>query len=153
MVIGIPALRIRGLYLAVVTLAFALAVSSYVLELELHPLAAARHRSTRSPLFGRIQVNTETRFYYLCLACLVLVVAAARGIRRSRTGRVLIGVRENPRAAQAFGVNATSDQAHGLRAIGLHRRVRGRAIRAPPSSARQSPLTRSRTVAKRSSWS
>ena len=107
MVIGIPALRIRGLYLAVVTLAFSLAVSSYVLNASyVHWLP--RGHIERTALFGRIQVNTEARYYYLCLACLGLVIAAARGIRQSRTGRALIGVRENTRAAQSYGVNATS---------------------------------------------
>jgi branched-chain amino acid transport system permease protein len=59
-------------------------------------------------LFGRISVATEDRMYYLCLAGLLLCVGIVRGVRNSRTGRVLIAVRENPRAAQAFGVSATS---------------------------------------------
>ena len=46
------------------------------------------------------------RYYYFAIAAVLLTLAALRGIRRSRTGRVLIGIRENERAAQAFGVNA-----------------------------------------------
>ena len=45
--------------------------------------------------------------YYLCVAALFLMVAIVRGLRHSRSGRVLIAVRENARAAQSFGVNAT----------------------------------------------
>lgn len=107
MLIGVPALRIRGLYLAVITLAFALATSAYLLNPEyLHWLPQGRF--ARPPLFGRISLETETRFYYFALAAIFLTLVALRGLRRSRTGRVLIGIRENERAAQAFGVNAVA---------------------------------------------
>jgi len=107
MIIGIPALRIRGLYLAVITLSFALATSAYVLNPEyMHWLPQGRFG--RPPLFGRISLETETRFYYFALAAIMLTLVALRGLRRSRTGRVLIGIRENERAAQAFGVNAVA---------------------------------------------
>ncbi|HVM54711.1 MAG TPA: ABC transporter permease [Acidimicrobiales bacterium] len=107
MVIGVPALRIRGLYLAVITLAFALATSAYLLNPEfIHWLPQGRF--DRPFLFGRIALDTESRFYYLVLAALLLTLAAMRGLRNSRTGRVLFAVRENERAAQAFGVNAVA---------------------------------------------
>jgi branched-chain amino acid transport system permease protein len=105
--IGLPALRIRGLFLAVVTLSFGLAVSSYVLNPQyVHWLP--KGTIPRVDLFGRIAVDTENRYYYLCLASLGLMIAAVRGLRASRTGRVLIAVRENPRAAQSYGVNTTT---------------------------------------------
>ena len=107
MVIGLPALRIHGLFLAVVTLAFALATSSYLLNPEfIHWLPT--ERLSRPPLFGRVDLASEQRYYYFCLVTTLLVVMMVRGIRRSRTGRVLLAVRENPRAAQAYGVNTTS---------------------------------------------
>jgi branched-chain amino acid transport system permease protein len=59
-------------------------------------------------LLGRISIASETRFYYFTVACLILVIVAVRGLRRSRTGRVLIGVRENEPAALAYGVSAVS---------------------------------------------
>jgi len=107
-VIGLPALRIPGLFLAVVTLSFSLATSSYLLDEDFIHWIPARLSIARTPLFGRIEVNTEARFFELCLAVLLLTIAAVRGVRRSRAGRVLIGVRENPRAAQSYGVNATT---------------------------------------------
>jgi branched-chain amino acid transport system permease protein len=102
--IGLPALRIRGLFLAVVTLALALATSSVLLKQQyVHWLPT---RIVRTPLFGRVSTASEDRMYYVCLALLVISVAIVRGVRRSRTGRVLIAVRENGRAAQSYGVNA-----------------------------------------------
>ena len=52
-----------------------------------------------------MNVRSETSYYYLCLAALALVVIAVLGIRRSRTGRVLVAIRENEQAASAYGVN------------------------------------------------
>jgi branched-chain amino acid transport system permease protein len=106
MAIGIPALRIRGLFLAVATVAFAVATSSYLLNSYVSWLPDAR--LDRRPLLGRIAIDSETRYYYLCLACLLLAIAMVRGVRNSRAGRALIGVRDNERGAQAFGVNVIS---------------------------------------------
>ncbi len=107
MAIGIPALRIQGLFLAVATLAFAVATSSYLLNQSLVTWLPTG-RIERRPLFGRVSIESEARFYYLTVVCLLLAIAIVRGIRNSRTGRVLIGVRDNERGAQAFGVNATT---------------------------------------------
>lgn len=106
-VIGLPALRIRGLFLAVTTFAFAFVASSYLLNRGYFGWFLPEGRLDRPPLFTRVAVDTEVRFYYLVLAGLLLAIWAVRGVRRSRTGRVLIATRENERAAQAFGVNIT----------------------------------------------
>ena len=86
LVIGLPALRIPGLFLAVVTLSFALATSSYLLDADFIHWVPARLAIERTPLFGRIEVDSAARFYELCLACLFLTIATVRGIRRSRAG-------------------------------------------------------------------
>jgi branched-chain amino acid transport system permease protein len=116
--VGYPALRRRGLTLAVSTLAFALFVSSFLLNQELFgengdsPLFfpggwLPGFRIDRTPLFGRIDIESETRFYFVCLVVLGLLLIVVRGVRRSRTGRVLIAIRENDAAARSYGVNAT----------------------------------------------
>lgn len=105
MLIGLPALRIRGLLLAVVTLSFALAVSSYVLSPNYQDWLP-NVRFERPLFLDRIALDTEDRYYYFTLAWLMFIVFAVRGLRNSRTGRVMIGVRENERGAQAYGVSA-----------------------------------------------
>ncbi|MGZ4730018.1 MAG: branched-chain amino acid ABC transporter permease, partial [Acidimicrobiales bacterium] len=102
--VGLPALRLRGLFLAVTTLAFAMATSSWLLNRRYFGWIPVS-RVTRPKLFGVIDLNSQSSYYYLCLACLGLVVLGVRGIRRSRTGRVLLALRENERGAQSFGVN------------------------------------------------
>jgi branched-chain amino acid transport system permease protein len=119
-VIGFPALRRRGLTLAVSTLAFALATSSYLLNRELFDdTYLPGFRIERPDLFGVIDVNTDTRFYFLSLATLGLALLVVRGVRRSRTGRVLVGIRENERAVRAYGVDATRTTLAGFALSGF----------------------------------
>jgi ABC-type branched-subunit amino acid transport system permease subunit len=117
-VVGYPALRRRGLTLAVSTLAFALFVSSFLLNQELFGENGEPpgflpgqwlpgFRIDRTPIFGRFDIESETRFYFLCLIVLGLLLFVVRGVRRSRTGRVLIAIRENDSAARSYGINAT----------------------------------------------
>jgi len=106
LIVGLPALRLRGFFLAVTTLAFAMAASAYLLNIQYFSWAPDPNAVVIRPrLFGGINLASQRSFYYVCLAVLALAVLAVRGIRRSRTGRVLLALRENERAAQAFGVN------------------------------------------------
>ncbi len=103
-VIGIPALRIPGLYLAVATLAFAAPVSSYVLSSSFFP-AINPTQVPRPVLFGRFDLGSQSTFYEVCLIGLVLVIVAVRNLRTARTGRVVIAVRDNARAASAYAIS------------------------------------------------
>jgi branched-chain amino acid transport system permease protein len=108
--IGLPVLRRRGLTLAVITLAFGLATTSWLLSPRIFGEGARFDwlppaRVERPDLFGFVDVRSEGRFYLLCFVALALVVVAVVGLRRSRTGRALVAIRENDRAASAFGVN------------------------------------------------
>ena len=107
--IGVPALRVQGLFLAVVTLAFAATVHGVVLNRDfLGPLLPKYDAAIPRPvLWSRVDTSSGTAFYYVCIAGLVLAAMMARALRTSRSGRLFIGVRDNVRAAQAFGVSAT----------------------------------------------
>jgi len=103
MVLGLPALRVRGLFLAVVTLAFAAVVDDFFLDPNrfafLNPAVVPRP----SMLF--VSFASDRAFYYLSLAGLALTLFVALGLRRTRTGRVLIAMRDNEPAAQALGLS------------------------------------------------
>ena len=104
--VGIPAARAGGLTLAIVTLALASATLYWLLNPEFFTWVP-RGRFREDPtLFGRLTIETETSFYFLSLAALAVAIGMARGIRNSRTGRVLIALRENTRAAESYGINA-----------------------------------------------
>jgi len=105
-VVGLPTLRARGLAFAIMTLAFSVVTSTYLLNPGYSPVRDLLPDGpvTRTRFLGVIDVSTPTRFYVLTVAVLVAVTAMAYSLRRSRVGRVLVGVRDNERAAQAFGV-------------------------------------------------
>ncbi len=105
-VVGYPALRRGGLTLAVSTLAFGLFASSYLLNRTVFPDQLPGRRIDRGEVLG-IPLESEAAMFYTSLATLVLALLMVTGVRRSRTGRVLIAIRENERAARSYGVNAT----------------------------------------------
>ncbi|HEU5085758.1 MAG TPA: ABC transporter permease [Acidimicrobiales bacterium] len=108
--VGVPAVRVQGLFLAVTTLAFAGAAQFYLLK-EGYPLADALLPSVDPPrvqrpvLWGRVDLADDRTFYFVCLAFLVGSMVLARRFRRSRSGRVFLAVRDNPRAAPAYAVD------------------------------------------------
>jgi branched-chain amino acid transport system permease protein len=116
--IGLPSLRARGLALAVSSLAFALMTSQYLLDPQFFPWLPSAVID-RPKLLGTIDVSSETRFFYLCVAMLGFVLVAARGLRRSRTGRVLIATRENEKATEAYGINAIRTKLLGFAISGF----------------------------------
>lgn len=103
-VVGLPALRLQGLLLAVTTFAFALAMYSYFLSPQFFDWVPTG-RIERRPIFGSIDYDSPARVYYLILVVLVLCILAVAGIRHSRFGRALIALRENEAGAQAFALH------------------------------------------------
>ena len=108
--IGLPAVRIQGLYLAVTTLAFAYACFGYALDkttwLGHKILPHGLVTTFRRPLlYDRFDLEDDRTFYYVCVVALLLTILAALAFRRNRSGRVLIAARDNQRAAPAYGIN------------------------------------------------
>ena len=120
-IVGLPALRIQGLFLAVTTLAFAFTVQNFVLRREWfawlvpqdnkfadRPVLYNRWDLTSSSKLGPIHLDSDAKFYFVCLVFLALVIAMAQSLRRLRSGRLFIGVRDNGRVMQSFGVSLAS---------------------------------------------
>jgi branched-chain amino acid transport system permease protein len=102
-IIGIPAIKLRGLHLAIMTLAFA--VSTTAVLLDARYLGRLLPDSLGRPAFLGMRFDDERVFYYFTLLMLVGVNVVVMGIRRSRTARALIAARDNERAAQSFGID------------------------------------------------
>ncbi len=101
--VGLPALRLQGLTLAVSTLAFA----ASVLAVLLNPDQLGRYLPdtlSRPQLLG-VDLDDQRAFYFVTLLLLLLAVAGVAGLRRSRTARVLVAARDNEPAAQSFGIS------------------------------------------------
>ena len=115
LVIGLPALRIRGLYLAVTTLAFAYAMEYYVLNpnypigARLLPTGYTAHLA-RPFLWQRVNLASDRSFYFVCLVFLALSMLAAYSFRRLRSGRVLIALNDNHSAAEVCAVRSVTSR-------------------------------------------
>ena len=107
-VLGLPALRVSGLYLAVTTMAFAIVVPVYFLSTNYlgDLLPSATVRITRPSLYGRVSLEGDRAFYYVTLIALALCLLSARALRRSRTGRAIIAQRDNVRGAESYGIGS-----------------------------------------------
>ena len=104
-IIGIPAVRLPGPFLAVTTLAFALATGQFFLNREFFPWLVPDGRVLRPTLFGKFDLESEHTYYFVLLGMLILIIASARSLRNSRTGRTLLAARDNSRAAQSYGIS------------------------------------------------
>jgi len=104
LLIGLPALRLSGLYLAIATMGFSFIVDEILVRWE----SLTRGNMgliVAFPSIGPFSFSTETRSYYLTLTVLVLTILAARNILRSPTGRAMIAIRDSEVAAQAMGIS------------------------------------------------
>jgi branched-chain amino acid transport system permease protein len=125
--IGLPTLRLPGLFLAVVTLAFAATVNGYFLNRKYFDsvLPDANKTIARPVLWDRVDVGGDVAYYYVCLAALFIAYLSARALRRTRSGRVFISVRDNVRAAQAYGMNAARGRLAAFALSGFYAAVAG----------------------------
>lgn len=105
-VLGLPALRVRGLYLAVTTLAFAVAANDFFFN-PTNFSGQLPSSVVRPVLWKRFPLHSERALYLLALGALVLAVVLVQGIRRARAGRVILATRDNIRGAEASGVPST----------------------------------------------
>ena len=130
-ILGLPALRIRGVQLAVVTIAAAIAVQSIYLENdELTELRAGVPAFIKTPTFfgfnigsrsDRVQ-NERPSFAIFLVIVLALVAMGIANLRRTGTGRRFLAVRANERAAAAAGINVARTK---LLAFGLSAGIAG----------------------------
>lgn len=102
--IGLPALRMTGIYLAVATLAFAVIVEQVIVHWESVTGGVAGMAVPQSTLVG-FDVASPVTFYYVCVVVLVLAVLAAMNLLRSPTGRSMVAVRDSETSAQSMGVH------------------------------------------------
>jgi branched-chain amino acid transport system permease protein len=106
-IIGIPALRVRGINLAVVTLGAAIAIDAVLFQNK-----SLTGGSTGSPVpnphlwsFSLEPAKHAARFGFFVLVCLCLVMLAVSALRTNPLGRRMLAVRNNERAAAAAGIS------------------------------------------------
>ncbi len=116
LVIGIPALRIKGLLLTVSTLGFTLVTGGWLLQ---QSWALGDGVDPGRPIVNGAALDTGKRYYYFVLAVMVLAFLFARNIRRGGLGRLLVAVRDNEDNARAFTVPARLVKLQGFLLAGF----------------------------------
>lgn len=103
LVLGAVSLRIKGLYFALVTLAYGTVAEQSIFGIEELTGGGA---GQAAPLPGAFA--TPHRYYYLCLAFLAAVLWVDYRLTRTKGGRALFALRENPNVAATYGVDVAS---------------------------------------------
>lgn len=103
--LGIPVLRMRGDYLAIVTLGFGEIIRIVLNNLD--PVTNGPRGLLRidPPMIGEFVVNSPARWYYVVLAGIIISVFIADRLNNSRIGRAWIAMREDQDAAAIMGIN------------------------------------------------
>src|SRR5438445_4183421 len=116
LVIGLPALRLRGLMLTVTTLSFALATQAWLLA---EPWALGDGYQPAPPTVAGHTLSSGRSYYYFGVVLLAVTVVIVWNIRRSGFGRLLVAVRDNEDAARAFTVPASLVKMQGYLVAGF----------------------------------
>ena len=100
-VVGVSALQLRGVLLGVTTLAFAVAASAYLFDLNLFQTAGY----VKAPTVFGVDLSDERNFLYFCLIVFVLVFIAVGRLGSTTLGRNMAAVRDQSRVAAAYGIS------------------------------------------------
>ncbi len=106
MIFGIPAARIKGLYLAIATLASQFILQDFFARANWFTGGASGALANPFTIFG-FEFSTDASFYYVALVYVIAMYVLAANLMRSRDGRAFVAVRDHYLSAEIMGVNLT----------------------------------------------
>jgi branched-chain amino acid transport system permease protein len=101
--VGLPALRVRGIYLAIATLSFAIIVEEVMARWQ-SVTGGGSGRTVSSPGFLGWTFSSSMSLYFLCLVCLVGSTLIVMNLLRAPTGRAFVAIRDSEISAQSMGI-------------------------------------------------
>lgn len=104
LLVGAPSLRLKGLYLAITTLAFSVIITHLILKFDVLTKGSAGLFAPTPDVLG-LPLGNRVHFYWVVLALTCLCVLMAANLGRSRTGRAFCAVRDHDIAAQSMGIS------------------------------------------------
>jgi branched-chain amino acid transport system permease protein len=102
--VGLPALRMTGLYLAIATLAFALIIQELFTRWDA-VTGGLKGRAVERPVIFGYPLQDDVTFYFLSLVFLIAGIWLTRNLLRAPAGRALMAIRDSEIAAQSMGIN------------------------------------------------
>ncbi|MBB1650670.1 MULTISPECIES: branched-chain amino acid ABC transporter permease [Delftia] len=106
-VVGLPALRVKGIYLGIATLAFGFIVEEVFARWESVTGGNAGKSVGVVQAFGW-KADTAESFYFVCLAVAVLATLACLNLLRSPTGRAFVAIRDSEVSARSMGIHVAA---------------------------------------------
>lgn len=103
-IIGLPALRVKGMYLGIATLSFGFIVEEALARWESVTGGNAGMHVKPPEILG-FRLDSGTGFYFLCLAVCVMATLAILNLLRSPTGRAFVAIRDSEISAQSMGIH------------------------------------------------
>jgi len=103
-VVGLPALRVKGIYLGMATLSFGFIVEEVLARWESVTGGNAGIRIKQPDIFGWT-LDSDTAFYFLCLLITVLSTLGILNLLRAPTGRAFVAIRDSEISAQSMGIH------------------------------------------------
>ncbi|MDO8706600.1 MAG: branched-chain amino acid ABC transporter permease [Sulfuricaulis sp.] len=103
-IVGLPALRVKGMYLAVATLAFGFIVQEAFSRWE-SVTGGNAGMSVMAPHFMQWKLDSPLAFYFLCLATVVISTLFILNLLRSPIGRAFVAIRDSEISAQSMGIH------------------------------------------------
>src|SRR6059036_2297444 len=104
-VVGIPSLRIKGLYLAIATLAGQLIIEWTINHVTFISGGVQASIEVARPRLGPIVLSSQRQMYYFLLVFVVLAIVGTLNLMRTRVGRAFIAIRDQDIAAEIIGIN------------------------------------------------
>jgi branched-chain amino acid transport system permease protein len=104
-IFGIPALRIKGFYLAMTTIAAQVIFPLIIMHMPDGWFGGAIGLNIEPAKLGGITFNSDTSLYYLIIITTLIMIFLAFNLVRGRTGRAFVAIRDNDIAAEIMGVN------------------------------------------------
>ncbi|WP_302174994.1 branched-chain amino acid ABC transporter permease [uncultured Hydrogenophaga sp.] len=104
MVVGLPALRVKGIYLGMATLAFGFIVEEGLARWE-HMTGGNAGLMVQYPKLFGMELDTTGEFYALCLVVCVAATLGIVNLMRSSTGRAFVAIRDSEISAQSMGIH------------------------------------------------
>jgi branched-chain amino acid transport system permease protein len=104
-IVGIPSLRIKGLYLAIATLAGQLIIEWTINHVTFISGGVQASIEVARPKLGSMVLSSQRDMYYFLLVFVVLAIVGTMNLMRSRVGRAFIAIRDQDIAAEIIGIN------------------------------------------------
>jgi branched-chain amino acid transport system permease protein len=124
-IVGYVALRLRGFYLAVTTLAVGLIAYQVFKNFDAFTGGVSGLGKIPAPTIGPISIATPVAYFYFCAAMLALVMIASAALVRSPAGRAMRAISTNELAAQSVGINTYWIKIHVFALSALYAGVAG----------------------------